>query len=281
MKWENNIKKGSSICPESRTTALSTGLTEFDQLSHGLQQSTLYLIAARPAMGKRALALTLARHIALDQKLPVVYFIPAISEKQLKQLILRAESEIEPGIMKPDQLTKSNAKIYEDASRKVDTSPFYICTEYPLTTKIIRSSIEHLQRENPLKAVFIDYLQLILDERQDRKPNTSYETITGELKLVAEEYKVPVLLLTQLTRQLEQRENRRPVLKDLSAYGNIEERADVVLFIYRNNYYQNRIIPSEIAEINIAKNLPGKTGYFKLIYLEQYSKFLNCSTLTP
>ncbi len=255
-------------------SALSTRLKELDRLCCGLQKANLYLIAARPAMGKTALALTIARHIALQNNRPVFYFAPWLPEKHLLQLLLSAESDIELQKISANQLTRSQADKLAEVARQVDVVPLYFFHNNPLTINTISREIHRLQKQCKPEVIFIDYLQLMIGKENYNNQKQMNLEIVSDLKNIAEKLKIPVLLLSQLTRNLEERTDRRPIMDDLLVYGDIANSADLVIFIYRDNYYHKGGTKSDIAEINIAKNRSGHTGSFELLFLDQYKNFI-------
>lgn len=253
---------------------LSTGLKGLDRLCCGLQKANLYLIAARPAMGKTALALTIARHIALQNNRPVFYFAPGLSEKHLLQLLLSAESDIELQKISTNQLTRSQTDKLTEVARQVNAAPLYFFHNNPLTINTISREIQCLQKQCKPEVIFIDYLQLMIGKENYSNRKQMNIEIISDLKNMAEKLKIPVLLLSQLTRNLEERTDRRPIIGDLLVYGDIANSADLVIFIYRDKYYHKDGTKSDIAEIKIAKNRSGHTGSFELLYLDQYKKFI-------
>ncbi len=267
MKEQSSVKKD-SLC------TLSTGLKELDRLCSGLQKSNLYLIAARPFMGKTAFALNIARHVALLKKRPVIYFTPVLSEKKLLQLMLSAESDIELEKISSGQLNINQSDRLKEITRQIGAAPFYIYSKSQLTVETIRKEILHNQDQYTPEVIFIDYLQLISGQYNYSSRKKMNEEIIIELKNIAGEFNLTVLLLSQLTRHLEERTNRRPVLNDLLVYGDIVKSADLVIFIYRDKYYDKVKTGNDIAEINVAKNRYGYTDSFKLLHLEQYKKFV-------
>ncbi len=258
----------------SLQTGILTGLNQLDEWTNGLNPSDLIVIAARPAMGKTAFCLNIAVNIALKSKLPVAIFSLEMSKEQLAQRMLSAHSEINNYSLKTgnitqpqwDQLTKATAELYD--------APIYVDDTGNLTPIEIRSKVRRLKAENKkIGAVIVDYLQLMEVKGNEANRVQEIAKITRALKQLAREMDVPVIALSQLSRSVEARQNKRPQLSDLRESGSIEQDADIVMFIYRDEYYNPNTEKKKTAEIIIAKHRNGAVGTIELHFNAELTKF--------
>lgn len=269
---------------KGQLTGVDTGFYELNTFTNGLQKSDLIILAARPAMGKTALALNIAQNVALRAKVPVAIFSLEMSKDQLAQRLMCSEAEVDTQRLKTgnvqakdwDKLAKAMAELY-DAKIYIDDTAG--CTITDLRAKCRRLAMS----EKDLGLIVIDYLQLIEGTgREDRMQQIS--SISRGLKILAKELNVPILALSQLSRAVEGRNDKRPMLSDLRESGSIEQDADIVMFIYRDEYYKNANADEEEAEmaankgeaeIIIAKHRNGPTGVVKLLFQGSITKFKN------
>lgn len=258
-------------------TGLSTGFTDLDRICFGLQNSDLIVIAARPSMGKTTLALNMAQQIAVNEKRPTAFFSMEMSKEQLAQRLLCAESQIDAQNMRSGFLSQEEWLKLTRAVGPLSESPLYIDDSATLSVMEVRAKARRLKAEKGLEVVFVDYLQLMRGFSRSESRQQELSEISRALKALAKELRVPVVALSQLSRAVEKRPDRRPILSDLMESGGIEANADLVMFIYRESYYNKDTDMGNIAEINIAKQRNGPTGMVKLYFLNRYTKFANAA----
>jgi len=256
-------------------TGLSTGFKDLDRICFGLQNSDLIVIAARPSMGKTTLALNMAQQIAVHDKRPTAFFSMEMSKDQLAQRLLCAESQIDAQNMRSGFLSQEEWHKLTRAVGPLSESPLYIDDSASLSVMEVRAKARRLKAEKGLEAVFVDYLQLMRGFSRFESRQQELSEISRALKALAKELNIPVVALSQLSRAVEKRPERRPILSDLMESGGIEANADLVMFIYRESYYNKNSDTGNIAEINIAKQRNGPTGMVKLYFLDRFTKFAN------
>ena len=257
-------------------TGVPTGFTELDNRTAGFHGSDLILIAARPAMGKSAFALNIATNAAVRTNVPVMIFSLEMSKEQMVNRILCSEAMVDSnklrtGKLDEDDWTKLAGKIGQlaEAQIYIDDTPGISVTE-------IRAKCRKLKLEKGLGMVVIDYLQLVQGtNRRSGTREQEISEISRSLKILAKEIGVPVIALSQLSRAVEQRPDHRPMLSDLRESGAIEQDADIVMFLYRDDYYNQDSEKKNIAEVIIAKHRGGSTGTVELLWLGSYTKFVN------
>ncbi len=254
-------------------TGLATGFPDMDYQLAGLQPSDLILLAARPSMGKTALALSIAEYVAIHENNPVAIFSLEMSREQLVNRLLAMESRVDSRLIRNGNLTDKDWSHLIEGSSKVAEAPIFIDDTPGISVSELRSKCRKLKLEHDIQLVVVDYLQLMSGARRMDNRQQEISDISRGLKQIARELNVPVLALSQLSRQVEQRPDRRPMLSDLRESGAIEQDADVVMFIYREAYYNKDTLDKGIAEINIAKQRNGPVGSFNLAWLEQYTRF--------
>ncbi len=257
-------------------TGVPTGFTELDYKTAGLHGSELILIAARPAMGKTAFALNIATNAAARAKVPVAIFSLEMSKEQLVNRILCSESMVDSNKVRTGKLQEDDWTKLAEAIGPLSESEIYIDDTPGISVAEIRAKCRKLKIEKNIGMVVIDYLQLI---QGNNKRNGSREQeiseISRSLKILAKELNVPVVALSQLSRAAEQRPDHRPMLSDLRESGAIEQDADIVMFLYRDDYYNQDSEKKDIAEVIIAKHRGGTTGTIELLWLGSYTKFVN------
>lgn len=259
-------------------TGISTGFTDLDRMCYGLQKSDLIIIAARPSMGKTTLALNMAQQVAVREKRPTAFFSMEMSKEQLAQRLLCAESQVDAQKMRSGFLAKDEWQKLTRTVGPLSESPLYIDDSASLSVMEVRAKSRRLKAEKNLEAVFVDYLQLMRGFARSESRQQELSEISRALKALAKELNVPVIALSQLSRAVERRPDRRPILSDLMESGGIEANADLVMFIYRDAYYNKETEMGNIAEINIAKQRNGPTGLVKLYFLDRYTKFANVAS---
>jgi len=276
-KRSNSLNQGSDL------PGLATGFYDLDAMTNGLQRSDLIIIAGRPSMGKTAFGLELARKIAEIHYLPVAIFSLEMSKEQLIYRLLSSQSKMRPtdaGIdsnrLRSGHISEHEWTVITNAISRLSDLPIYIDdTPNPSVTEL-RSKVRRLQAEkgSKLGLVLIDYLQLMEGSGSDNRVQ-ELSRITRSLKSLAREMQVPVIALSQLSRGVEARTNKRPLLSDLRESGSIEQDADLVINLYRDEYYNPDTPDKGIAEILIAKHRNGPTGTIKLLFDARLTKFEN------
>jgi replicative DNA helicase len=261
----------------SLVTGVATGFTHIDNLTSGLQKSDLIILAARPSMGKTALALNIARNAAVDANIPVAIFSLEMSKEQLSLRMLCAEARIDSSRLRGGFFSMEDWHRLTDAAGILSESPIFIDDSPSLSAMDIRAKARRLKLDKNIGLVIIDYLQLMQGRRTAERRDLEISEISRALKALAKELDLPVLALSQLNRMLEQRTDKRPRLSDLRESGALEQDADVVAFIYRDEVY-NREDDNQskgVAEIILAKQRNGPTGDVNLTFLNSYTRFEN------
>jgi replicative DNA helicase len=262
----------------SDVTGVPTGYTKIDQMTSGMQPGDLVIVAARPSMGKTALALNIAEHVAVDNGLPVAIFSMEMSATQLAQRMLGSIARVDQHKMRTGRLNDKEWGELSEAMGKLHDTPLFIDEGGALTALEVRARARRLKRQySKLGLIVIDYIQLMASTTQGENRATEISEISRSLKGMAKELDVPVIALSQLNRAVDQRPDRRPVMSDLRESGAIEQDADVILFIYREVVYKPDL-PEEqrgIAEVIIGKQRNGPIGTVKLTFLGQHTRFEN------
>ena len=257
-------------------TGIPTGFADLDFKTSGLHNSDLILIAARPAMGKTAFALNLAQNAAVHSNVPVAVFSLEMSREQLVNRMLCSEAMVDSNRMKTGKLEDNDWQKVAKALGPLSEAPIFIDDTPGVSITEIRAKCRRLKLEHNLGLVIIDYLQLMQGSRS-KSENRQQEIseISCSLKILAKEINVPVITLSQLSRAPEARTDHRPILSDLRESGAIEQDADIVMFLYRDDYYNPETEKKNIAELILAKHRNGSTGTVELVWLGQYTKFAN------
>ena len=257
-------------------TGVPTGFSELDYKTSGFHGSELILIAARPAMGKSAFALNIATNAAVRAKTPVAIFSLEMSKEQMVNRILCSEAMVDSNKVRTGKLEEDDWTKLAEAIGPLSEAEIYIDDTPGISVTEIRAKCRKLKLEKNIGMVVIDYLQLI---QGSNKRNGSREQeiseISRSLKILAKEIGVPVIALSQLSRAVEQRPDHRPMLSDLRESGAIEQDADIVMFLYRDDYYNQDSEKKDIAEVIMAKHRAGSTGTVELLWLGSYTKFVN------
>ncbi|HEX2200355.1 MAG TPA: replicative DNA helicase [Burkholderiales bacterium] len=262
----------------SDVTGVPTGYTRIDQMTSGLQPGDLVIVAARPSMGKTALALNIAEHVAVDNGLPVAIFSMEMSSTQLAMRMLGSIARVDQHKMRTGRLNDKEWGELSEAMGKLHETPLFIDEGGALTALEVRARARRLKRQySKLGLIVIDYLQLMAATGQGENRATEISEISRSLKAMAKELEVPVVALSQLNRAVDQRPDRRPVMSDLRESGAIEQDADIIMFIYREVVYKPDL-PEEqrgMAEVIIGKQRNGPIGTVKLTFLGQHTRFEN------
>lgn len=252
---------------------IPTGFRDLDRITTGLQPSDFVVVAARPSMGKTSLCLNIAQHVAVDQGKPVALFSLEMSKEQLVQRLLSAEARIPGQKLRLGTLDEEDWPRLVAAMGRLSEVPIFIDDTPVLTAMDIRAKTRRLVQEQGPGLVIIDYLQLIAGHGRGDSRQQEISEISRSLKALAREVKCPVVALSQLSRAVEQRQDKRPVLSDLRESGAIEQDADLVAFIYRDEYYNPDSEKKGIAEVIVAKQRNGPTGVVQLAFLQNYTLF--------
>nr|DAN44629.1 MAG TPA: DnaB-like replicative helicase [Caudoviricetes sp.] len=258
-------------------TGLSTGFVGLDNITTGLHEDNLIILAARPAMGKTALALNIAQYIAVKEKKPVAIFSLEMGAESLIERMLASEGMVEGYHLKTGNLSVEEWSRLVHAQGNLYDAPIFVDDTAGIRISEIRSKARKLAQEmGGLGVIIIDYLQLITGSKGENRQQVVSE-ISRELKILAKDLKVPVIALSQLSRAVEQRQDKRPMLADLRESGSIEQDADIVAFLYRDAYYQKEQADSQeannVTELILEKNRHGSLGTVKLYFHKEYTKF--------
>lgn len=258
-------------------TGLETGFRDLDAKTAGLQKSDLILIAARPAMGKTAFVLNIAEYVALHSNSTIALFSLEMSKEQLVKRMLAMNSMVDSQKIRTGDLEDDDWDKLVGSVRKIGNSNLVIDDTSGITASELRSKCRKLKIEHGLDLVIIDYLQLMTGAGKRKSDSRQQEIsdISRSLKVMARELNVPVIALSQLSRAVESRPDKRPMLSDLRESGAIEQDADIVMFIYRDEYYNPDSEKKGVAEVIVAKQRSGPTGPVELAWLSQYTKFGN------
>ena len=260
---------------KGNVTGIPTGFIDLDYKTAGFQPSDLILVAARPSMGKTALVLNIAQHMAFREDVTVAVFSLEMSKEQLVNRLLSLESRVDSQSIRTGNLPDEDwSKLIEGAG-VIGKSHLIIDDTPGISVTELRSKCRKFKMEHNLGIIIIDYLQLMTGSKHSESRQQEISDISRSLKAVARELNVPVVALSQLSRAVEQRPDHRPMLSDLRESGAIEQDADVVMFIYRDDYYNKDTAKPNVAEIIIAKQRNGAIGTIELAWLPQYTKFAN------
>lgn len=265
---EHSLSKGD-------ITGIATGFHELDRRTAGLQKSDLILIAGRPGMGKSTFAVNIAENAAINNGVTTAVFNLEMSKTQLMNRILCSQALVELNRLRLGDLTGEDWMQISEVMDKIALAPLYIDDTPSITVSEIRAKCRRLKQSNNLGLVVIDYLQLMTSSRRTENRQQEISEISRSLKILAKELDVPVITLSQLSRANESRSDKRPMLSDLRESGAIEQDADIVMFLYRDEYYNKNTDDKNMAECIIAKYRSGETGTIKLGWQGKYTKFLN------
>ncbi len=260
---------------QGNVTGIPTGFMDLDYKMSGLQNSDFILVAARPSMGKTALVLNIAQYVAFHENLATAIFSLEMSKEQLVNRLFSLESRVDAQILRSGNLNDSDWEKLIEGADVIGKSHLIIDDTPGISISELRSKCRKYKLEHDLKLIIIDYLQLMTGSGRTDSRQQEISDISRSLKGLARELNVPVIALSQLSRAVEQRPDHRPMLSDLRESGAIEQDADVVMFIYRDDYYNKDTDMKNIAEIIIAKQRNGPIGTVNLVWLPQYTKFAN------
>ncbi|GAB3761240.1 replicative DNA helicase [Ramlibacter monticola] len=263
-------------------TGVPTGFYDFDRMTSGMQAGDLIILAARPSMGKTSLAINIAEHVALNEGLPVAVFSMEMGANQLAVRIVGSIGRIDQGHLRTGKLTDDEWPRLTEAIEKLRNISLHIDETPGLTVSELRANARRLARQcgGKLGLIVVDYLQLmsVSGGMSDENRATAVGEISRGLKMLAKELGCPLIALSQLSRAVEQRTDKRPMMSDLRESGAIEQDADVIMFIYRDDYYNKDSKEPGVSEVIISKQRNGPTGTVKLAFLKQLTKFENLAS---
>ena len=259
----------------SNITGISTGFTDFDNLTSGLQNSDFIIIAGRPSMGKTALALNIALNAALIDKVGVAIFSLEMSSLQLGIRLLGSDAMIDAWKLRKGAMQDDDYLRLTDSANRLSELPIYIDDSSALSSLEIKAKARRLKKKYDISLVIIDYLQLMQSKKAVESRQLEISDISRSLKALAKDLDIPVLAVSQLNRKVEDRPNKRPMLADLRESGALEQDADLILFIYREELYNRTEENKGKAELIVAKHRNGPTGLVPLTFREKYTKFQN------
>lgn len=257
-------------------TGIGSGFADLDRMTAGFQPSDLIILAARPSMGKTAFALNIAQNVAVRGEKNVAIYSLEMSEVQLMQRMVCAEANLDASRVRTGDLnTDDDWTKMTMGIAALSEAPLFINDTPGISIHEIMQSARELKREHGLDMIIIDYLQLITSGRRTENRQQEVSEISRLLKQLARELEAPVIALSQLSRAVEQRQDKRPMMSDLRESGSIEQDADIVAFLYRDSYYNADTENKELAEVIISKQRNGPTGTVELVFLKQFNKFVN------
>ena len=269
-----NLEKMQS--KKGAVVGIPSGIIDLDNVTAGFRKSDLIVIAGRPSMGKTALALSIARNAALESKVPTAIFSLEMSSDQLAQRLLSSEARIDGQKARTGRLQTARWKDVVIASGKLADAPLFIDDTAALSILDLRSRARRLKREENIGLLVVDYLQLMQGPRKSENRQQEISYITQSLKALAKELDIPVIALSQLSRAVESRTNKRPVLSDLRESGAIEQDADLVIFLYRPFVYDDKKVEEKgLAYLIVAKQRSGPTRTVKATFIDTYARFEN------
>ena len=256
-------------------TGVPTGYVDIDEQLAGLQNSNLIIVGARPAVGKTAFALGIASHAAMHANRPTLLFSLEMSHLEITQRLLSSEAQVNASRMRNGRLHEADWPKISHAIGRLGEAPLYVDDNPNLTLMDMRAKARRLKSREGLELIIVDYIQLMTGRNSAENRQVEVSEISRGLKILARELEVPVIALSQLSRSLEQRADKRPMLADLRESGSLEQDADVVMFLYRDEVYNTESPDRGTAEVIVAKHRNGPTGTARLAFLDHYAKFAN------
>jgi replicative DNA helicase len=260
---------------EGHITGLPTGYDQLDQMTAGLQKGDLVIVAGRPSMGKTSLAMNIAEHAAISARVPVAIFSMEMSAEQLSFRMISSLGRVNQSHLRTGNFSDEDWHRIDSAVRVMSEALIFIDDTPALNPTEVRARARRLAREHGLGLIVLDYLQLMQVTGTSENRATEISEISRNLKALAKELSVPIIALSQLNRSVEQRTDKRPVMSDLRESGAIEQDADLIAFIYRDEVYNKETLKKGIADIIIAKQRNGPVGDVQLTFLGEYTKFEN------
>jgi replicative DNA helicase len=285
VKLPEIVKKGLSDLEKlsqepGMVTGVPSGFTDLDNMTAGFQPSDLIILAARPSMGKTSFALDIARYVSLNRKIPTAFFSLEMSKQQLGMRLLCSKAQVDSSKVRTGYLAKSDWPKVHDAGRELAEAQLFIDDSPALTALDIRARSRRLAAEQPLGLIIVDYMQLMQGRGKIESRQLEVSEISRGLKALAKELNLPILALSQLSRAVESRTDKRPLLSDLRESGSIEQDADVVMFIYRDVVYNPETDDPGKTEILIRKQRNGPIGEAVLHFENQFTRFYDRSSRT-
>jgi len=260
---------------KEHVTGVPTGFTQLDRLTSGFQPSDLIVIAGRPSMGKTSLALNIAQYAAVEARIPLAIFSLESAKEQLVERMLCSEARVNSQKLRTGFLSEDDWSRLTEAAAVLSEAPIYIDDTPNISVLELSAKARQLKVENNIKMIMLDYLQLMEGNRRAENRQQQISEISRSLKALAKELSVSLVAISQLSRAVEQREDKRPRLSDLRESGAIEQDADLVLFLYREYYYTRAPEDEGIAEFVVSKQRRGPTGKIPLVFINEYTRFEN------
>ena len=255
-------------------TGVPSGYRDLDRVTSGFQPGNLIIVAARPSMGKSALALCMAANLGVRHETPVALFTLEMSKAEVTQRLLCSEAKVESQRLRSGRLAADDWPRLVAAGDKLMKAPIYVDDTGSITMMELRSKARRLKSKLPsLGLIVVDYLQLMTSGSSAESRVQEVSQISRQLKVLARDLELPIVALSQLSRAVEQRHDKRPILSDLRESGSIEQDADIVAFVYRDEYYNEESDQQGLAELIVAKHRNGPTDAVKLSFLKRYAKF--------
>ncbi len=255
-------------------TGIPSGYRDLDRLTSGFQPGNLIIVAARPSMGKSALSLCMAANLAVRKNIPVALFTLEMSKAEVTQRLMCSEAKVESQRLRSGKLAADDWPRLTAACDKLAKAPIYVDDTGSMTIMGVRAKARRLKSKEPtLGLIVVDYLQLMSSDSNFENRVQEVSQISRQLKILARELDLPIIAMSQLSRAVEQRHDKRPILSDLRDSGSIEQDADLVAFIYRDEYYNDDSADQGLAEVILAKHRNGPVGSVKLSFLQRYAKF--------
>jgi replicative DNA helicase len=270
---KEHVKAATASSGEIVIRGHATGFKELDRCLLGLQPSNLIIVGARPSMGKTSFALNIVRHVALSERVPVLMFSLEMSGPELAARMACAEAGVDAQRLRNGTLRTAEEALFDEAALRLQNAPIFLDDSATLTVMDMRAKARRLKARHGLGLVVVDYLQLMMSSRRAENRQVEVSEISRGLKVLARELEVPVVALSQLSRNLEMRADKRPMLADLRESGSLEQDADVVMFIYRDDVYHPNSPDRDNAELIVAKHRNGPTGVFKVAFLRRFATF--------
>lgn len=262
-------------------TGVPSGFRELDKLTSGFQPGNLIIVAARPSMGKSAFGLCIAANLAVRHEQPVALFTLEMSKAEVTQRLMCSEAKVESNRLRSGKLAQDDWPRLTSACDTLMKAPIYVDDSGSITMMEIRSKARRLKTKEPnLGLIVVDYMQLMTSGSSVENRVQEVSQISRSLKILARDLDVPVIAMSQLSRAVEQRHDKRPILSDLRESGSIEQDADLVMFIYRDEYYNDESDQQGLAEIHVAKHRNGPTDSIKLSFLRRYTKFTDLAPMS-
>lgn len=264
---------------KSHITGIPTGFNDFDIKTAGLQKSDLVVAAGRPSMGKSAFAISIAEHVAVEENIPVAIFSLEMSKEQLMQRFLCSQAKVDIHKLRTGFLAPSEWPILTSAAGRLSEAPIYIDDTPAINVFELRAKARRLKAHFNIQVIIVDYLQLIRGSRRGDSRQQEISEISQSLKALAKELNIPIIAISQLSRAVESRTDHRPQLSDLRESGAIEQDADVVVLLLREEYYNPTPENKGSAEVIIAKQRNGPVGSVRLGFVKEYMKFVNLAKM--